>query len=381
MAALFALTASLALSPAALAQDGPGGNGRLDVLNARGEVTPLQPVLVISETLDEVRFRRGSSSRTETRRTDQVVHIEYGTGSDTYESALAALDDGDLVQAVNLLTAAAEQDEPGWQAAVALLKLGETQARRGGSHLAEARSTLDSFLSEHPDHRRLPEALLLRGRYALAAGEASAMETAAQRVAQLVEQGRTPGTWKARAEIELGDSLLANDRASEAQASYKAAQATAERARSDLAERADLVAELDRLALDARSGTGSALLAAGDLRAARTYFEALQADAGGARGVEVAALNGLAQVDLEEGGHDKLKQAQLGFAKAAVLGAAIDDQHAKSLYFLGRCALALAETGSGDANGARAEAREYAKLVQARYPESRWARMARESLP
>lgn len=371
------LGAVSALAPAVTAQ----GDGRLDVLNARGEVTPLQPVLVLGETLEEVRFRRGNSSRTETRNTDQVVNVVYGTGSDTFEAGLEALADADFVQAVNLLTAAADEGEPAWQAPVALLKLGEAQARRGQAHVADARATLDRFLSQHAEHRRLPEALLLRARYALAAGEGAAMETAAQRVAQLVDQNRAPATWKARAEIELGHARLAAGQAAEARSSYEEAQRTAERARGDLDDRADLVAELDRLALDARSGTGSALLAAGDLAGARRYFQELQADAGGDHGVEVAALNGLAQVDLEEGGGDKLKLAQAQFAKAAVLGAALDDQHAKSLYFLGRCALALAEAGRGDVNGARAEAREYSQLVQARYPESRWARLARESLP
>lgn len=355
--------------------------GRIDVLNNRGEVTPLSDTHLVSETLDEVRYRRGNSDRTETRRAEQVVEIVYGPGSDTYQQGLAALAARDLLQAANLLTAAADEKEPSWQAPIALLRLAEAQAARGTSHIPAARATLDRFVQQHGEHRRLPEVLIERGRLAQASGESGAMEQAVSAVKQLVGQKRAPATWSVRAQIELGHVRLAAGQAVEARGAYQAAVSDAEGSRLDLSSRVDLLAELDRMVLDARSGTGSALLAAGDLGGARVYFQQLQKDGADDKAVQVAALNGLAQADFEEGGGDRLKSAQLGFARASVLGAGAPEQHAKALYFLGRCSLALADANRAKRAAAKNKAQHYSRIVQSRYPETRWARLARESLP
>ena len=74
-----------------------------------------------------------------------------------------------------------------------------------------------------------------------------------------------------------------------------------------------------------------------------------------------------------------LKEAQMGFARVAVTGAGVPDQHAKALYYLGRCAAALGAAGK-ETNG-QTKANQYFKDVEQRYPGTRWARLARESLP
>lgn len=367
------------LAPAALALAvfAPAGvaQGRIDVLNNSGEVTPLTGTTVIGETLDEVRYTRKGSERTETRPGDRVIFIDYGKGSAAYEGAQDALASGDLMNAVNLFSAAASDKEPGWVSAHALLGLAEAQAQAGKTK--EARAAAQRFLDEQPNHRLTPRALLLSARYASAAGDSARAQADIDQVLGLVSSRKLTPDWAVRAQLERGQYLLDAGKATEAGTAFTAAETAARDGAKRLGDRGDLADEMQQLGLRARSGSGSALLAGGDLAAARTFFETLQRDGQADPAILVAALNGLAEADFLSDG--RMKDAQMGFARVAVIGTGVPDQHAKALYYSGRCAEALDADGA-EPNG-RARAHQYYKDVEQRYPGSRWARLARESLP
>jgi len=367
-----ALVVAVAASLAGAAR----GEGRIDVM-VGGERKTITGVRVELETLDEVRYRRGGRSRTDSKSTEDVVLVRYGPGSKAFEDAEEQLAQGELANAEKLFATASQDAEPPWVGAVAKLREAEVAALRGPSHVRDAVRAVDEFLTDHPDHRLTPRALLLKARYAAAAGDLADADAAIDQLLGLAGSGRVTPDWTVRALLEKGEYLLSADRASDARAALDEAQDSIESARGRLGERTDLEPVLDDLALQVRTGIGGAILAGGDADAARDYFARLAEDGKDDIAIQIAAINGQAEADFADS--SRLKNAQLGFARAAVLGAGVPDEHAKALYFLGRCAQALDEAGRE--RGGRTKALEYYHEVQDRYPNSRWARRARESLP
>lgn len=191
------------------------------------------------------------------------------------------------------------------------------------------------------------------------------------RVVDLAASRTITPDWPVRAHITLGQALLTAGDGKGAGEAFTAAGLAVDEALRNLDRRGDLRPMIEALGLSARSGTGGAMLAQGNVGQARSFFRQLARDGGDDPSIAAAAGNGLAEADFIE---DKLKDAQLGFARIAVTGASVPDEHAKALYYLGRCADALALKGLE--NGGRQKARDYYADVQARYPASHWARMS-----
>lgn len=367
----------IALSMSMLTTTPVAAQGRIDVLNSRGQIAPLTGATVVRETLEQVSFRRGGpESKVETRKTQLVVQVVHGPGSEAWNLGLSARAGNRLQEAATLLTTATRDTEPPWVAAMALLELAEVQALRGPDNAAAAQGAIERFLTEYPEHRLLPKALLLSARFAAQSGRTDAAREAVQRVIDLAQQGSITPDWAIRAQITLGQELLAAGQGAAAGEAFTAAGLAGESALRDLGRRDDLKPLIAALSLSARSGTGGALLAQGRIGQARTFFQQLERDGGDDPAIAAAAGNGLAEADFKD---DKLKDAQLGFARIAVTGASVPDQHAKALYYLGRCAAALGQKGL-EKNG-RQKSRDYYNEVQDRYPASHWARLSQQSHP
>lgn len=351
--------------------------GRIDVLNSRGQVANLAGATVVRETLSQVSFRRGGpDANVENRKTELVIKVVYGPGSEAWNEGLAARAGNRLQEAATLLTTASHETEPEWVAPLALLELAEVQALRGSSNLPAAQAAIQRFLAEFPEHRVLPRALLLSARFAAQSGNSGDAESAVQQVIDLAQQKKITPDWAARAHITMGQELLSSGDGAAAAQSFAAATSASEFALRDLGRRVDLQPVIEALALTARSGAGGALLAQGQVASARSFFQQLARDGENDPAIAAAAGNGLAEADFKD---DKLKDAQLGFARIAVTGASVPDQHAKALYYLGQCASALDLKGL-EKNG-RQKARDYYTEVQERYPESHWARLSQKSNP
>jgi TolA-binding protein len=349
--------------------------GRIDVLNSRDQIAPLAGATVVRETLQQVSFQRGGpDSKVETRKTELVVRVVYGQGSAAWEAGLAAREGNRLQEAATLFTTASHETEPSWVAPVALLELAEIQALRGPENLATAQTAVERFLAEYSDHRLLPRALLLSARIAAQSGRMDRAREDVQKVIDLAQQKSVTPDWAVRSQITLGQELLSSGDGVAAGDAFAAATLATESALRDLGRRADLLPAIEALGLSARSGAGGALLAQGQISSARSFFQQLAQDGGDDPAIAAAAGNGLAEADFKD---NKLKDAQLGFTRIAVTGASIPDQHAKALYYLGRCASALDQKGQ-EKNG-RQMARDYFSEVQARYPASHWARLSQQS--
>ncbi len=368
-----ALLAPLALLALGLAD--ASAQGRVDVLNRDRVVAQQLGVNIVKETLDEVVIELGGNKRT--YKTADVAHVEYGPGSASYERGLKALAENDLLNAEALFAAAASDASPAWVAPHALLRQAETAARRGDSGLKAARDAIAAFLTRNPDHRLLPQALLAKARYAASAGDRPVAEESIASVLKLASEGRISADWTARARLLAGDLALADERVADARAAYEAASADAEAARSALAQRPDLEPVLAELALAARVGVGSCLLATDDVAGARAWYARLAVDGAGRVEVQAAAANGVAECDFRDPA--RLKEAQHAFAKVALTAVAVPTERARALYFLGRCSAELDAAGAEP--GGRATARTYFQEVVRRYPDTRWAHLAQDQLP
>jgi len=367
--------AALALIGVVLAAPSLAAQGRVDVLNKERKVLRQTNAVVQSETLDSVKFVQGRNAREFDTR--DVVFIDYGKGSTSYERGLLALADGDLLNAETLFGAAAKDSQPPWVAAHALLKQAETAARRGSAGLSAAQSAVSEFLSRFADHRLLPDAMLASARYAAAAGDKADMQRSVDAVIDLARSKRVTPDWAARAHLLAGDLLLEADDIDRASRAYGDAESAVSTGQSALGDRPDLKPVLEQIGLAARTGTASCMLASNDVAGARAYYTRLASDGQGDRAVQAAAQNGLAECDFRDDG--KLKDAQLGFAKVAISAAGTPGEHARALFFLGRCSEELDKAGREP--GGRSRAISYFQEAADRYPETRWGRLALQSLP
>ncbi len=360
---LLALMICVALLPAAL-------TAQVTITHLRDGAAREVAGTLVAESLDQVRFEVGGRERSVPTR--EVLSVSYGKGSAAYEQAQALIERGDVTGALAQFAAAAGDSEPVWVASQALLSQARTSARLGDRGLGDARAAIGGFLSRFPEHRLVPEAHVLAIGFASSPAEAQA---SADAVVALADAGRVTPDWRAEALLALGELQLENDDLRGAKETFAAAERAATAGARELSGRQDLVPLLAQQALRARVGSGSCLLAEGDITGARGFYGQLLRDGAGDDVVSAAAGNGLAECDFLEGG--KLKQAQLGFARVSLISAGQPEEHARSLYYLGRCYAALADDGS-EPNG-RAAANAYLQEVQDRYPNTRWARLAREN--
>lgn len=367
--ALWATVALLALSVSAVAQ-------RVTIEYYRDGEPRTVAAPLLAETLSGVTYQQGNTQRTVDL--DDLIDVVYGRGPAAFEAGRDALEDGDAVNAVTQFGLAAELDDPSWVAPLALLRQAEASLLRGKAGRDVAQSALADFRSRFPEHRLTPEALMLQARVDLVGDDVAAATAHLDEIITLVDAGKASVDWQPRALIEKGDALLTADDIRGAREAYDAAGRAADSAAQRVAdERPHLTETVRSLGLRARAGSGSCLLAQGDLAGARRFYQDLLRDGEDDPAVRAAALNGLAECDFRDEG--KLKEAQLGFAEVALTAVGTPEEHARSLYFLGRTLQALGE--SGQEPGWRPRATAYYGEVQERYPNSRWARMARDANP
>ncbi len=374
MALLSAVLAFGGLAEELVAQS---GTGRVQFFNRDGERRTDSGVTVLSETLDEIKYARSNGSN-RTLKTNTVISVQYGAGTAAYDEGLSALAQGntEITNALSLLVRASKETDPPWVAAAAQLAVADAESRiRGGERKAAA--AIDAFLTRFVDHRRTPEALLAKARYLAAAGDLSGAGQAIAAVKALAQANRISPDWKPRSSLVYGELLLAAEDTRQAKEQFAEAERAVGLAGAEVTERPDLSATLDILGLQARVGTASVMLAGGDVAGARTYYNRLAQDGKDDPAVAIAAANGLAECDYRAGG--RLKQAQYGFAKAAVIAAGVPDEHARALYYLGRCASDLGADGREPKGPILASV--YFKEVQARYPDTKWARLAQQAQP
>ncbi|MEC7583672.1 MAG: hypothetical protein VYE77_05090 [Planctomycetota bacterium] len=361
---LFAATA------AATAQSSSDTLIKKDGSNLRG-------IEVLTFKLNEVKIKRGDKESDVP--VHQVVAIEWGNVPDAFQAANAAMKRGDFA-------VAAEQFGDAANAASRVLVKTDARFLQAKAAVAAAASdpnaatsavgTLQAWVTEFPEHWRLPEALLLLGR---AQRMADLTAEAEQTLKDLSDRGGREGwgpIWSARAKYELAQTLMAQDNALEARGAFQSASAAADTAMSGAG--ADK-AELRAIKINSKVGEGETLLQEKNYQNAYDYFRRMAS--GDDPALAAAGKAGEGQALFLGAGPDALddvRRAQIALAEASILDAAAGEASAKANYFLGKCLLTLGREREGDSFQQRAEA--YFRIVMRSYPNSSWAAAARQEL-
>ncbi len=220
-----------------------------------------------------------------------------------------------------------------------LLRLGAKDAAQFAECVAEA----DRFLEEFSTGRDVPEAMQLKARALWLSGKATEATSA---YLELYEKGRsdTPGFSKAQS-TQAGmsaawTSLDANDTA-KARELFTACKIAFEAAAEEAlpTDRSRLLGQ----AAIAETGEGFCLLASGDPRGAKSYFERMLGKAEFAPQGRYAATLGLGEALLAD---NQAAEAQIHLARASALDPSGRDRTARAMLSLARC---LKAVGTDDA--------------------------------
>lgn len=308
----------------------------------------------------------------------QVAAVEWSNPPEAFVSGRAAMERGDFANAAQLF-GSVQSDRPLVKADAQFFMIKAAVAAIGNDKAAAATAAQHAkqWLSDHANHWRTPEAMLLAGRAERLAGTGGAAAATLRELDDRAGREALGAVWSARAKLELALTLLADGKASEARTTFQAATSAAD---SALASPSPDAAELKALKAQARVGEGETFLADKDFGQAESYFRAL---AGGSEPELVAAGHageGEAMFLAAIAGNrlDDVRRAQISLARAAVADALSGEASAKANYYLGRCVLTLGPEREGDAFKQRANA--YFQIVVGNYPNSRWAGPARVEL-
>ena len=185
--------------------------------------------------------------------------------------------------------------------------------------------------------------------------------------------GGWPLRWIAHIQQTLGTAQYAQNKYSDARASYQAVAGAADSAMGqDNKHNAELTAiKTNSLVMQGETYIGEKML-----NEALSYFQNLTNS--NAKGVKAAAHAGQGQILFLQGGSDttKLRQAQLALARASIEPDTSDSTSAKALFYMAKVLTAL---GDKEKN-ALARAKTYYRSVSSHYSNTPWAPLARKEL-
>lgn len=334
-----------------------------DTIVLRGGKKPLTGVKVQTESITEVTYTEGSSTKRVTLPADQVAEIIYDAQPAAYRRGAELFYLGDLTNAVERLKESfeAEKDKTPWVREYAGFLLG--RAYLGTSQYAEAIRVFEKVMSERPDTRFLGEISLALALAHSAAGDAARAESVLTTLQSAVKTKNVPGDWAVRADLMRGEVMIAAKKFDQAAALMK-----------DLA-----VKSQQNLALyaQARRLEGEAFLQAGDVRQAAAVFDELKSKGVGSEEAMAAARSGSAAAAMQPGASDEdLYRALEQLSRAWVENFRAVSQLPRTCYLLGLIHLQL----DGKLDNARSIAKGYLEETLRRFPESREALLAREQL-
>ncbi|MEE2886708.1 MAG: hypothetical protein VX951_04690 [Planctomycetota bacterium] len=247
------------------------------------------------------------------------------------------------------------------------------QAEREAAHANTAVAALEGYLSDNPNGYYMPEAKVRLAKARLAGGDAAGAETMLTDMVATASSGGWPLRWIAHIQQTLGTAQYAQNKYSDARASYQAVAGAADSAMGqDNKHNAELTAiKTNSLVMQGETYIGEKML-----NEALSYFQNLTNS--NAKGVKAAAHAGQGQILFLQGGSDttKLRQAQLALARASIEPDTSDSTSAKALFYMAKVLTAL---GDKEKN-ALARAKTYYRSVASHYSNTPWATLARKEL-
>lgn len=357
--------AVLALALVGGAAEAQGRADQVFVIN-RGAITPVSGT-VKENSLTRVVLEQGERNREFD--SSRVVRVALGRVPVTHAEGRARLAQGDAAAAAASFRLAAADNEASAvaradarrMAAQALLIAAQGEASGAREAAQEARR----FLTDHPNHRDVPEVRALEGRALWLAGDA---ERAAEALGSLFREAESdrPTTGYdlvtcLTAGLEGAHAALAARSIETARGLFSAVESRVATALAQAEPGDTRLADLLAIQAGARLGEGYLLLAENRAPQAATYFRSQVSSAGGDDRLRLGAGLGLA-LALEAQGGNNVREAQVEFARFSALAHRDPLGSAAALVGLARTARAL-----GDRD-ARERARQWLELVLSEYP-------------
>ncbi|HED65637.1 MAG TPA: tetratricopeptide repeat protein [Planctomycetes bacterium] len=289
---------------------------------------------------------RGRTRNVESERVDLVY---FGDVPESYREARSYLDRGDFENAAaRFQVAAGESEARDVVRASARFLAGKTQMRAGAndpSAFQKAIAQFDTFLTDFPNDREVPEARSLRARAMRLTGDPAG---AAQAYRELYQEGVSDSPTKgyplllcAKAGIAAAECLIEAGDPSGASALYNEISAALTSHLAGLDDNAPSRFALGEVLAEARLGEGFSLLAQGSDSQARTFFQGQLSSAPKAGAQRYGARLGLAEALLAAG---SVRDAEIEFAQVSALEPANRDRIARALLGLASCAEKLSDT-------------------------------------
>lgn len=357
-ATICAALASLALVLAISAEVAAQMTGRDEVVMA--DRTRLRNVTVIAENWDEVLIdTTGDGNVDRTVPTSEVTRVEYGDTPPAWRR-------GDTHYRAGRFSAAADEFEKAmeaqgvrdsWRKPHGLFNLGRCYLEMGRAepdHLDKAISNFREVIEEHPKARTVPDSI-----HGLAtAYVAKGQQEDAQNEFMKLESGEYGEEWQRRARMELA-SLMAERR--DFDAALEFAQGALE-----LAEESGQ----DENIFDARVAYYETLAKAGRGDEAYQSLQDMAAEfPEHAVSRKARIYNALGDALMSQ---DRVHEAVLAYLRVQVLYFEASEQLPRAMY---SAALAFRTQQQGE------RARRLARELMEKFPENKWAHMARQEFP
>ena len=277
---------------------------------------------------------------------ENVQRVVFGHVPPSYSDGGAYRDRHQYLEAAkSFQIAAGDADARDIVKARARLSAAEAYLQHGASDpsaFAMAKAEAETFLSDFPDNREVPDARLLLGRAMLLSGDTAG---AAGTYAELFGEAAagTEGFRKKtcfRAGIAGADAYVAAADADKALQLYRSVESAVTAGLADLDERSPDRRDFVLLLNQARLGEGFCLLARNSVSQAKTFFQGQLNGANGNAPLRYGARLGLGEALLAEG---KLREAQIEFAAVSATDHTDRDRVARALVGLAKCTLKLSD--------------------------------------
>lgn len=347
------------------------------VLDKRSGAINMLPGIVEDHGLVETIVLRGGKKRTyDTWRVERIV---WGTVSGSFREGRTYFERSDFENAAaKFLVAATNDQRPPVQAAARLLAAQSYLhlASTNPDRLSDAIEQAERYIDDHPEGAGLPTARTLLARATWLSGDAAAAaQTYRDLFAEASADELSPGyslvpclragLLAARANLAAGETLPAREL-------YTTLLQRANSAISALEEDSRERGALARLALEARAGEGFVLIASQQNKQAITFFESVLSSVGKTESaLRYASLLGLGEAQAAE---QRLREAQLNFARVSSIDHTDRDRVARALYRLAESTRDLSDPGS------TGTVRNWLETVSADYGDTPWAAPARKLL-
>lgn len=331
-----------------------------EIVLTDGTVLPVDKIL--TETYTTVTFKRGSSEGR--RPSEEVLEVRHELSNsklDDYAYAVETMESHNYAAAVGAFREVLADESLHGRSTFAWVKQHalwrEIRCMNSLADFSGVSETVDKLLTEVPDSFFYAPALLVKAQAKLDSGDRAGAKKVFERLQADVDSKGLPERW--RREAELG--LLLLDTSMDSNAKQMALQGLAEKNLSNY----------PTVASRANVEVGNAMVAAGDYKNARSFFEGILDEGKGGDGILAAALSGLGDCAYREALALDSPSEQAPFLEEAILNfltvASVYREEVRlvprAMYYAGDALKRIGDVGS---------AKNVASRIRALYPDSTW---------